>query len=210
MEPDREHFCGACRRKEYAFDLARSYGIYARTLRAAILELKFRRRERWARGLGGLLIHLWPSVAGRLSADPLLIPVPLHPSRQRERGFNQAELLARGFQRKLGRSTGFTPQLNTTCFRRVRATVPQSGLGQRARLENVKHVFAANPEVVRGRSIILLDDVITTGATASACAVMLKQAGALQVIVLSLARATPQYPGGVMPLNIIHPFQVPS
>lgn len=201
IKPDTEHFCGPCRRKEFAFDLARSYGLYARTLRAAILELKFRRRERWAGALGGLLIHVWPSIAGRLQADPVLVPVPLHASRQRERGFNQAELLARGFRRKLARSAGIRiPLLKTGGLRRGRPTLPQSGLGHRARLENVQHVFAADPGQVRGRSVVLLDDVMTTGATASACALTLKRAGAFEVIVLSLARATPQFPDGIVPL----------
>jgi ComF family protein len=202
MEPETEHFCGPCRRKEYAFDLARSYGLYARTLRAAILELKFHRRERWAGTLGGLLAQVWPSIArGIEGATPVLVPVPLHRSRQRERGFNQAELLARGLRRKLARSAGAVPAFDTRCLRRVRATLPQSGLGHRARVENVQHVFSAKQERVRGRNIVLVDDVMTTGATASACALTLKRAGASKVITLTLARATPQFPDGVVPLD---------
>jgi competence protein ComFC len=208
VDPETELFCGPCRRKEYAFDLARSYGVYTGPLRAAILELKFRRRERWAGALGSLLFDLWPSIAGRISADPVLIPVPLHASRQRERGFNQAELLARGLRRKVARFTGANlPLLNSRSLRRVRATLPQSGLGQRARLENVRHVFEANAEHVRGRTVVLLDDVITTGATVSACALTLKRAGALQVVALSLARATPQFPDGIVPLDVHPPFR---
>jgi len=194
--------CGPCRRKEYRFDLARCYGLYARTLRAAVLELKFRRRERWAGELGGLLAALWPAISGRLTAAPVLAPVPLHPSREFERGFNQAELLARGLRRKLARSAGtLVPLLETQCLRRVRATLPQSGLGHRARFENVQHGFSAQPKRVRNRCILLVDDVMTTGATASACADTLKRAGALQVVILTLARATPQFPDGVVPLH---------
>jgi ComF family protein len=194
--------CGPCRRKEYSFDLARSYGLYAHTLRAAVLELKFRRRERWAGALGGLLATLWPAIIGRLRAMPVLVPVPLHPSREDERGFNQAELLARGFRSKLAQSAGtLVPVLETRCLRRVRATLPQSGLRYRARLENVQHGFSAQPKHIRNRCILLVDDVMTTGATASACAHTLKRAGALQVITLTLARATPQFPDGAVPLH---------
>jgi ComF family protein len=205
IDPGADYMCGPCRRKEYSFDLARSYGLYAGTLRAAVLELKFRRRERWAGALGALLVALWPAIVARLTAMPVLVPVPLHPSREHERGFNQAELLARGFKRKLGRSAGtLVPVLDTRCLRRIRATLPQSGLGHRARLENVRHGFSAQPNRVRDRCVLLVDDVMTTGATASACAHTLKRAGALQVIMLTLARATPQFPDGVVPLDGEH------
>jgi ComF family protein len=202
IESDAEYLCGSCRRKEFDFDLARSYGLYAHTLRAAVLELKFHRRERWAGALGGLMAPLWQSIAGRFTTSPLLVPIPLHPSRERERGFNQAELLARGLRRKLTHSRGTpVPKLDTRVLRRVRATLPQSGLGQRARLENVKHGFSADAKRIQNRSVVVVDDVMTTGATASACAQTLKRAGALQVIVLTLARATPQFPDGVVPLD---------
>lgn len=130
--------------------------------------------------------------------DPpwVLIPVPLHFTRERERGFNQAELLARGLRQRLrkARLPGL-PQLEVGCLRRRRATPPQSGLDHRARMENVRRAFeVCRSEGIRGRSVILVDDVMTTGATASACARALKRAGAMKVIVLTLARATPQFP----------------
>jgi ComF family protein len=190
--------CGPCRREEYAFDLARSYGLYSQILRGAILQLKFRRRERWGRKLGTLLARIWDPIAERLAGNPpLLVPVPLHPARQRERGFNQAELLARGLRQQLERDGKCAaPVLETRCLRRVQPTLPQITLGDRARWENVRHVFAADPGRVRRRDIVLVDDVMTTGATASACARALKRAGAQVVMVVTLARATPQFPDG--------------
>jgi len=217
--------CGRCRTGEYDFDLARSYGLYRGNLRAAILQFKFKRRERLGQLLGELSATTWRSLeltrlAGGEQAlageSCLLAPVPLHSERERQRGFNQAELLARGLAKGLRRSLGlpagmeaYVPsfaagkptglrapfRLETRCLRRVRPTIPQSGLSLAARRENVRGVFqCAKPELVRSRNVILVDDVMTTGATLSACARALKHAGARHVVALTLARAAPQFP----------------
>lgn len=186
--------CSDCQREAPAFDLARSYGLYNGSLRALILQLKFRRRERLGKRLGGLLQPLWESLELQ---DALLVPVPLHSSRQRERGFNQAELLTRGLARSLrpSRRAGQEPRVETRCLRRTRPTPPQTGLSPTARRENVRGVFAVDrPERVRDRPVALIDDVMTTGATLAASAAALKQAGARRVYALTLARATPQFP----------------
>lgn len=188
--------CADCRRGEFGFDRARSYGLYRDTLRAAILKTKFSRRERLGRRLGERLVTAWKWVEE--TADqlpPILVPVPLHPSRQRLRGFNQAELLAEGLLRQAPRRPGLQPRLEAHCLRRTRDTVPQTGLSRRARRENVRGVFAVErSDRLRDRVVLLVDDVMTTGATASACARALKEGGARQVLVLTLARATPQFP----------------
>ena len=188
--------CAACRDQTWDFDLARNYGVYNSPLREMILELKFRRRERWGAELGTLLACLWPAVSSCLrEQQPLLIPVPLHAARQRERGFNQAELLARGLRAAIRRSGARPPAISSKCVRRAVATRPQSGLSHRARFENLRGAFVVDrPERVRRRPVVLIDDVMTTGATVSACALSLKKAGASQVLVLTLARATPQFP----------------
>lgn len=194
--------CGLCRRQTYHFDLARSFGVYSNPLRAFILHMKFRRRARWGLWLGGLLVQAWQPVQGDiLEETPLLIPVPLHPSRQRERGFNQAELLAKGFLCKLRRlAHPGIPQLELSLLLRVRAAPSQSGLSRSARQENVRAAFVVRkPDQARQRSVLLVDDVMTTGATASSCAHALKRAGAKQVVVLTLARATPQFPDALNP-----------
>ncbi|MHB8654675.1 MAG: double zinc ribbon domain-containing protein [Terriglobia bacterium] len=189
--------CPQCRDEEFHFDLARSYGLYGGGLRAAILQLKFRRRERLGKRLGELLSLKWDSLgASGANASRVLMPVPLHRTRRRERGFNQAELLARGLSRRLARS-GAAPGLRveTRCLYRTRATPPQTGLSLHQRKENVRDVFAVvRPEHIRDRVVILVDDVMTTGATLSSAAGVLKHAGALQVLGLTLARATPQFP----------------
>jgi ComF family protein len=189
--------CGECRDDAQAFDGARTFGIYAGTLRQAVLRVKFRGDERLGWRLGGLLMTAWDSLpqAGEV-VSPVIVAVPLHPSRRRERGFNQSELLAAGLARALRqRSDGTAPQIAKACLRRKRATPPQTGLSVAARRENLRGAFEViKPEQVRGRHIVLIDDVMTTGATLSGCARALKRAGAAQVMGLALARATPQFP----------------
>jgi ComF family protein len=127
---------------------------------------------------------------------PVIVPVPLHPSRRRERGFNQAELLAGGLIKTLGRGSGATElRVLTGSLRRKRATPPQTGLSLAARRENLRGAFeVVEAEAIRDRTVVVIDDVMTTGATLSACARALKRAGATRVIGITLARATPQFP----------------
>jgi ComF family protein len=187
-----DSLCGQCRQGENEFDMARSYGLYTGNLRKAILQLKFHRREPLAIRLGALLAQPFEALSASDSA--IVVPVPLHPSRRRQRGFNQAELLARGLVRRL-RGEKRRLQLVAGSLRRIRPTLPQVGLSVSARRENVSGVFSvARPEQVRSRPVVLVDDVMTTGATLSACAAALKRAGASQVLALCLARATPQFP----------------
>lgn len=189
--------CGRCRTGEYDFDFARSFGVYSDPLRTAILLLKFQRRERLGRRLGELLASVWSAHAEFSGTErPVLVPVPLHRARQRERGFNQAEVLARSLERRFRAAPGGRRRhVETRCLLRIRPTAPQTGLNFRQRVENVRGVFRViAPDSVRGRTIVLVDDVMTTGATLSSCARALKQAGAERVLALTLARATPQFP----------------
>ncbi len=113
----------------------------------------------------------------------LAVPVPLHPRRLRERGFNQSALLARYVARKTGM------ELDLFTFRRVRDTEVQSRLGKRARRRNVKGAFSVtDPAGFRGRTIVLIDDVATTGSTLHECSTTLKRAGAGGVLCLVFAR----------------------
>jgi ComF family protein len=189
--------CGACRADAPAFDGARSFGLYTGKLRQVVLRLKFGGEERLGVRLGEWLAPTWDALPEGSEFDlPLIVPVPLHASRRRERGFNQSELLARGLVRALRRQNGgAAPQVARGCLRRKRATPPQTGLSVAARRENLRGAFeVVKPDEVRGRAIVLVDDVMTTGATLSACARALKRAGAAQVMGVTLARATPQFP----------------
>lgn len=194
--------CAKCRQGEYAFDLGRSFGLYRGSLRGLILLLKFRRSDRLAEPLGALLVPVWISTVGDVSPESaVIVPVPLYRSRERERGFNQAELLARGLQHGLKKAgSGRAPRVESGLLRRIKPTLPQTGLTPRMRQENVHGAFAvSSPERVRDRLVVLVDDVMTTGATLSACGAALRRAGASQIVALTLARTSPQFPDSGSP-----------
>jgi len=150
-------------------------------MRQAILLFKYGGRLSLGRHLGRLMGQPADGLLDLRQYD-LMIPVPLHPRRQRERGFNQAALLAK----EVGKDCGL--RVDHRLLRRIRATEAQSG-GRREREENVKGAFrVARPDQVEGRKLVLIDDVLTTGATAHECAKTLLAAGAAEVAVYTLAR----------------------
>jgi ComF family protein len=171
--------CGACRAEPPAWDWARAGAEYEGVLRDAIHAFKFEGKRALARPLAALVLEqgaLPPS-----DDAPTLVPVPLGRAREHERGFNQAELLAE----RLG--TGLGLAVRPRWLRRVRPTGPQSDLGAAERRANVRGAFAAAPAVA-GRSVVVVDDVLTTGATAAECARALRAGGAARVGVLTVAR----------------------
>lgn len=177
---DASGLCALCRLGATEFDWGRGYAAYDGALRRLIHLLKYNGMRPLARPLGARLATLLPE-AGRVD---LIVPVPLDRRRRRARGFNQAELLAA----ELRRISGIP--MDSTVLRRRRRTETQTGLTHRQRRMNVRGAFeVVRPPLVAGRHIALVDDVITTGATAGACARALKRAGAQRVIVLALARA---------------------
>ncbi len=166
----------------WGFSSARAAAIYQGPLRHAIHRFKYGCSESLGEPLGAFL-------ANRLAADGLLahpvdvaLPVPIHPARERQRGFNQALLLAAPVAAMLG------VPLETGALVRVRKTPPQVGLSPDARRRNLRDAFAVpGPARVAGRRVLLVDDVFTTGATVCACAQALKAAGAPAVHVVTLA-----------------------
>jgi ComF family protein len=151
-------------------------------LRVLVHELKYRGRRRVAERLADRLAAE-PTAWLLLSPDAVLVPVPLHPGRRWERGFNQAELLARALARRSG-----LPH-EARALRRRRPTTPQTGLTAAGRRRNMAGAFLVRrPDLVAGRTVVLVDDVVTTGATAMACARALRQAGARAVRLLTVAR----------------------
>jgi ComF family protein len=172
---DAEGRCALCRSGLRGFDAAYSFGAYEGVLRELIHLLKYGKVRTLARPLSALLAQALP----RDEAFDAAIPVPLYWRRRLQRGFNQAELLARGLSGRTG-----IPVVKA--LRRVRPTPTQAGLGTSARRQNVARAFRARG--VHGKRILLIDDVMTTGATASACALALKQAGARRVALLTVAR----------------------
>jgi ComF family protein len=184
---ERESFsgyrCAQCRRHRQAFDYARSAALYGDTVREGLHAFKFLGRRSLAGPLGDLLVELGRSALPVDDPD-LLVPVPLHPRRERERGFNQSLLLAR----RLGRA--WKVPVRSDVLARTLATVPQSDLGAEERRANVRGAFTLRrPELVAGRHVVVIDDILTTGSTANACAACLRGGGAATVGVLTVARA---------------------
>ena len=171
--------CGQCDADSYS--AARAVGFYEGALRASILSLK--REPHIARRVSELM--LTAQQREPINQATLIIPVPLHPERERERGFNQAAVLGRSLSRLSN-----LPFDEHSVMRRVHTALHRAGMDARARRVSVADAFAIrHPEGIAGRSILLIDDVFTTGATASACAAALKEAGASAVFVLTVARA---------------------
>ncbi len=168
--------CPRCRRGRRLVDRTRAIGAYDGALRAVVQALKYEGRRSLARPLGTLMRQRGADILdGALCA----IPVPLHPSRRRRRGFNQAADLARYVEIPV-----------VPALRRIRATPTQTGLPAARRHGNVRDAFAANGEArsLSGAIVVLIDDVSTTGATLEACARALKQAGVIEVRALTAAR----------------------
>lgn len=181
--------CSECRNLGPPWQAVRALGPYDGLLRRLILRLKYGDEPYIATLLGRLLADRaagWPR-------ELLVVPIPLHPARLRERGFNQALLLARALARASGRRLG--PQV----LRRSRAAPPQATLGAAARRLNVRYVFEPRPGCrLGGWPVLLVDDVLTTGRTLAAACVALRAAGAGPVFG-AVAAVTPLRPGGLDP-----------
>jgi ComF family protein len=178
-----DHLCGRCLDRPGAFTRARAAGIYDQTLRNAIHALKFKGRVRLAVPLGALLFDTFQHYWATGDID-VVAPVPLHRLRFRRRGFNQAYLLVRHWV-----LPGETAVIRDLLVRH-RSTAPQTGLDRHQRRMNIKNAFSAgHPGQSAGKRVLLVDDVLTTGATVDACAGVLIKDGAKRVDVLTLARA---------------------
>jgi ComF family protein len=175
---DAGGICAACRSGLRAFDRAFSFGFYEGSLRSLVHLFKYSGMKPLARHLGEYLCR---AVEGSDSYDAV-VPVPLHWRKRWRRGFNQADLLAREVAAR--RQTTMLRAL-----RRRQPTATQAGLTSAGRRRNVAGAFVLRPGIeVRDKRILLVDDVMTTGATANACASVLKREGARSVSLATLAR----------------------
>jgi ComF family protein len=181
VENGADHTCENCLRKMPYYDIARAPYLYEGPLMTAIHDLKYARKTHVARSLGALMASYAENWLGR-ACGLLVIPVPLHPGRLRNRGFNQSLLLARHVATRLG------ADLDYLSLRRLRSTQPQTQLTSEERKRNVRRAFGVvENKGLKGRRVLLIDDVATTGSTLNECARALKKAGVKEVHCLVLA-----------------------
>ena len=180
---DPEGFCTSCPVHSLVPEAVRAVAYYDGVIRAAIHRFKYQKHASLAPALARLLNQGWHSpLTEPLHMADVVVPIPIHPQRERERGFNQSALLAREFCR----STGLLllwDALERTVYRQ-----PQVGLGGEERRENVQDAFrVVKPQAVAGKSVLLIDDVWTTGSTLNEAARTLLAAGASRVFAYTVA-----------------------
>jgi ComF family protein len=186
-----DHICGECLGRTRHFSRARAAAVYTPVMMALVRAFKYNGKIQLAKPLGVLLAltyrRFWPE------ADlDLVLPVPLHRRRFRQRGFNQAYLLVKDWAGPDSPFAGLSPPvvIAKEVISRIRPTASQTGLGRQDRLQNTKKAFRVDKKpLIEERRILLVDDVYTTGATADECAKTLLKDGAARVDVLTLARA---------------------
>ncbi len=181
-----ESYCVECSRQEPPFTRALAYGGYEGGLRELIHLLKYERVRPAASVLGRMLAEVATAFTPQFgAAAPIVIPVPLHNSKLRQRGFNQSEAIARAAVKQLP----VRLLVNTSALIRRRATESQTGLSRPQRRLNMRGAFALiDSAAVAGRDILLIDDVLTTGTTVSECARVLRRGGAERIWVATVAR----------------------
>lgn len=182
QEPEEPDLCPGCRFRPPAFTVARVAGVFGGSLQEAIHALKYAKKERLAEPLADLLAGVWEREPN-LRPSELLLPLPIHRRREGERGFNQSALLAKRL------SLLIEIPVEEGALTRPHYRRPQVGLGRAERQRNVEGVFhVERAEEIAGKLLLLIDDVLTTGATCHEAARALREAGAKEVRVLALAR----------------------
>lgn len=172
-------YCFNCKDNDRHFDEGRSVFVYAGAIESLVSGLKFGNKPYLARTLGAYLAQLYREKDWQVD---FVVPVPMTPGRIKERGYNQAALLATAFCQ----NTNLPLRLDVLV--KTKDTSQQKELSMRERQENIRDAFAvSDKKVVRQQSVLIIDDVMTTGATASACALALKKAHAQKVYVITLA-----------------------
>ncbi|MGD2048851.1 MAG: ComF family protein [Chloroflexota bacterium] len=172
--------CSSCQKTPLPLDRIRAATLHVDPVRLVLHKMKYEGFFALSEPLGNLMIKAWPM--WQHSFD-LVLPIPLHPQRERERGYNQSELLVRQLRKELGWAT------EPAALKRYRRTRPQLGLTANERRANVRDAFGADSVRVNGKRILLVDDVCTTGSTLASAAEALLNAGARSISAYCLTQA---------------------
>ncbi len=178
------HLCQECLEKRPHFTYHRSYGSYRGKLKDAILLYKYRRFQVLGGDFARLILRRLGKEENIWWKADVIIPVPLHPKRKKKRGFNQAQVIAAGLARLKG------IELEENVLVKAKNVLPQTFLETEERKRNVSGAFrVVDEEKIKGKIVILVDDVYTTGSTVRECSMVLKEAGVKEVRALTLAQA---------------------
>jgi ComF family protein len=186
-----DHLCGDCSTSAKKYRMARALLVVDQGILNLVHSYKYKGKIQLAEPLGNLLLAAFQRYWESQPLD-VIVPVPLHRRRFRERGFNQAFLLMRNWPKRAGADPDHLSavQIERNVLLRSANTAPQTSLGRAERLTNIKNAFEVRlNEKIKNKAVLLVDDVYTTGATVNECARTLLEAGARQVDVLTLARA---------------------
>lgn len=184
VELEEKEYCSDCERKNYHFDKGYSVWVYNDDMRHSIADFKYNNKREYARFYVEEMVRLYGKAIKKLAPD-VIVPVPIHKSKYRERGYNQADILARGFGRTLN-----IPVLSQLLVRNKK-TLPQKKLSDKERLQNLQEAFEldlsqlnyCHKKIIK---VLLIDDIYTTGSTVEACTNVLKASGIEQVYFLVL------------------------
>lgn len=176
LEYEEQEYCGDCLTKKSRLFFERGVAAfsYSDAMKRSMYAFKYRNRREYASYYADTVVNRYADVIRSWNAQAL-IPVPLHPSKMRSRGYNQAELFARELGRRL------TLPVDAACLLRVRRTRPQKLLSEADRRKNTENAFQISKKGIKYKKVILVDDIYTTGATINECAGELLSAGAVQV-----------------------------
>lgn len=179
LEYNTDELCGDCTRRSRSFERGFATFPYTDAMRKSVYSFKYNNRREYASFYATSIFTLYREQIERIEPDAL-IPVPLHKSKYRKRGYNQAELVAA----ELSRLTGIP--LDSGILKRTRNTRPQKELDDEQRNKNISNAFQISKNVVKYKKVILIDDIYTTGTTINECAKELKKAGVEKVFFITI------------------------
>ncbi len=179
LDDENTEYCGDCKKASLSYDRGFAVFKYHDDIKQSIYRFKYKGYKVYGEFYGNEMAEAYGRILKELGAE-LIVPVPVHASRRRRRGYNQAEEIAKALSARIGLP------VDQYCLIREKKTIPQKELSRKFRKKNLENAFKVQGNVVEYKKVILVDDIYTTGATADACAAELKRAGAEKVFCISI------------------------